>query len=48
MKLETKVGLFFTGAIALVAVMIFRTEKFEIGGKRNQSERFTIFDRWRV
>jgi len=44
MKLETKVGLFFTGAIALVAVMIFRTEKLKIGGKRNQSERFTIFD----
>jgi phospholipid/cholesterol/gamma-HCH transport system substrate-binding protein len=44
MKLETKVGLFFTGAIALLAVLIFRTEKLEIGGKRNQAERFTYFD----
>jgi phospholipid/cholesterol/gamma-HCH transport system substrate-binding protein len=44
MKLETKVGLFFTGAVALMAVLIFRTEKLEIGGKRNQSERFTYFD----
>jgi phospholipid/cholesterol/gamma-HCH transport system substrate-binding protein len=44
MKLETKVGLFFTGAIALVAVLIFRTEKLEFGGKRNQSEHFTYFD----
>jgi len=44
MKLETKVGLFFTGAIVLMAVLIFRTEKLELGGKRNQSERFTYFD----
>jgi len=44
MKLETKVGLFFTGAIVLVGVLIFRTEKLEFGGKRNQSERLTFFD----
>ncbi len=44
MKLETKVGLFFTGAIVLVGVLIFRTEKLEVGGKRNQTERFTYFD----
>ncbi|HEX7552964.1 MAG TPA: MlaD family protein, partial [Geothrix sp.] len=44
MRLETKVGLFFTGAIVLVAVLIFRTEKLELGGKRNQAERFTYFD----
>jgi len=44
MKLETKVGLFFTGAIVLLAVLIFRTEKLEFGGKRDQSERFTYFD----
>ena len=44
MKLETKVGLFFTGAIALMAVLIFRTEKLEFFGKRNQTERFTFFD----
>jgi phospholipid/cholesterol/gamma-HCH transport system substrate-binding protein len=44
MKLETKVGLFFTGAIILMGVLIFRAEKLEVGGKRNQSERFTIFD----
>jgi phospholipid/cholesterol/gamma-HCH transport system substrate-binding protein len=44
MKLETKVGLFFTGAIALVAVLIFRTEKLEFGSKRHQSELFTYFD----
>src|SRR5512133_190236 len=44
MKLETKVGFFFTGAVALMAVLILRTEKLEVGGKRNQSERFTYFD----
>jgi phospholipid/cholesterol/gamma-HCH transport system substrate-binding protein len=44
MKLETKVGLFFTGAVVLMAVLIFRTEKLEFGGKRNQSERYTFFD----
>ena len=44
MKLETKVGLFFTGAITLFAVLIFRAEKLEVGGKRNQSERFSYFD----
>ncbi len=44
MKLETKVGLFFTGAVVLLAVLIFRAEKLEVGGKRNQSERFTFFD----
>ena len=43
MKLETKVGLFFTGAVVLMAVLIFRTEKLELGGKRNQAERFTYF-----
>jgi len=44
MKLETKVGLFFTGAIILMGVLIFRTEKLELGGKRNQSKQFTYFD----
>ncbi len=44
MKLETKVGLFFTSSIVLMGVLIFRTEKLELGAKRNQSDRFTIFD----
>jgi phospholipid/cholesterol/gamma-HCH transport system substrate-binding protein len=44
MKLETKVGLFFTGAVVLLGVLIFRTEKLEFGGKRNQFERYTFFD----
>ena len=44
MKLETKVGLFFSGTIVLLGVLIFRAEKLEIGGKRNQLERFTYFD----
>ncbi|WP_257304001.1 MlaD family protein [Geothrix campi] len=44
MKPETKVGLFFTGAILLLAVLVFRSEKLEIGGKKNQSEKFTYFD----
>ena len=43
MRLETKVGLFFTGAIVLMGVLIFRTEKLEFGGRRNQVERFTYF-----
>ncbi|HEY3399290.1 MAG TPA: MlaD family protein [Geothrix sp.] len=44
MKPETKVGLFFIGTIILLAVLIFRTEKLEIGGKKNQSAQFTFFD----
>jgi phospholipid/cholesterol/gamma-HCH transport system substrate-binding protein len=44
MKLESKVGLFFTGTIVVMGVLIFRTEKLEFGGKRNQTDRFTIFD----
>src|SRR5512133_1022351 len=44
MKPDTKVGFFFTGAIFLLAVLVFRSEKLEIGGKKNQSERFTYFD----
>ena len=43
MKLESKVGLFFAGAVVLIAVLIFRTEKLQFGGKRNQSEQFTYF-----
>ena len=43
MKLETKVGLFFTGSIAILAVLIFRTEKLEFGGKGDQSHRHTYF-----
>jgi len=44
MKLETKVGLFFTSAVVLLGVLIFRTEKLELGGKRNQVEHYTLFD----
>jgi phospholipid/cholesterol/gamma-HCH transport system substrate-binding protein len=44
MKLETKVGLFFSAAIVVMGILILRTEKLEFGGKRNQSERFTFFD----
>ena len=44
MKLETKVGLFFVFGIVLLAVLIFRTEKLEFGGKRNQNGRYTYFD----
>ena len=44
MKLETKVGLFFTGTIAVLALLILRTEKLEVGGKRNQTEHYTYFD----
>ncbi|HJW73482.1 MAG TPA: MlaD family protein [Geothrix sp.] len=44
MKLETKVGLFFSAAIVVMGILILRTEKLEFGGKRNQSEQFTYFD----
>lgn len=44
MKLETRVGIFFTAAVTVVGFLIFRTEKLELGGKGDKSERFTIFD----
>ena len=43
MKIETRVGLFFTAGIAVIGFLIFRTEKLDFGGKSNQSERFTYF-----
>ncbi|MBK9796118.1 MAG: MCE family protein [Holophagaceae bacterium] len=44
MKLETRVGMFFTAGIAVIGFLIFRTEKLELGGRSNQAERFTFFD----
>lgn len=35
MKLETKVGAFFLGTIAVLGVLILRTEKVEVFGKKN-------------
>lgn len=35
MKLETKVGAFFLAAIAILGVLILRTEKLELFGKKN-------------
>ncbi|HEX9082491.1 MAG TPA: MlaD family protein [Holophagaceae bacterium] len=44
MKLETRVGIFFTAAIAVVGFLIFRTEKLQLGGQNNRVLRYTIFD----
>ena len=44
MKLETRVGIFFTAAIAVIALLIFRAEKLDIIGKSDQAERVTYFD----
>jgi len=44
MKLETRVGMFFTAGIAIIGFLIFRTEKLEFGGKASQTDRYTIFD----
>ena len=44
MKLETRIGIFFTAAVAVVGLLIFRTEKLELGGKKDSVTRFTYFD----
>ena len=44
MKLETRVGIFFTASIAVVGFLIFRTEKLGLGGNSSQTERLTFFD----
>ena len=41
MKLETKVGAFFLTTIAVLGVLILRTEKLDLFGKKN-SNRFTM------
>jgi phospholipid/cholesterol/gamma-HCH transport system substrate-binding protein len=40
MKLETKVGAFFVGAVAITGFLILRMEKLEIFGKSNQGNEF--------
>ncbi len=44
MKLETRVGIFFTTAVVVVGYLIFRTEKIQIGGRNNRAKCFTLFD----
>lgn len=43
MKLEAKVGAFFIGTIAVLGILILRTEKLELFGKRNGRELMTEF-----
>jgi phospholipid/cholesterol/gamma-HCH transport system substrate-binding protein len=43
MKLETKVGAFFVGTLAVLAFIVMRAEKLEIGGQKNGSEAITRF-----
>jgi phospholipid/cholesterol/gamma-HCH transport system substrate-binding protein len=44
MKLETRIGIFFTASVAVVALLIFRTEKLDLGGKKDSVTRLTYFD----
>ncbi|MEI6472176.1 MAG: MlaD family protein [Holophagaceae bacterium] len=44
MKLETRVGMFFTAGIAVIAFLIFRAEKLDFVGKSDHNERITYFD----
>jgi phospholipid/cholesterol/gamma-HCH transport system substrate-binding protein len=44
MKLETRVGMFFTAGIAVIGYLIFRTEKLEFVGKSDQAAVYTYFD----
>ena len=44
MKLETRVGMFFTAGIAVIAFLIFRAEKLDFVGKSDHNERVTYFD----
>ena len=44
MKLETRVGMFFTAGIAVIGFLIFRTEKLEFVGKSDQAAVYTYFD----
>lgn len=43
MKLETKVGAFFVGALVILAVLIFRTGKYELFGRNHQRTFVTTF-----
>jgi phospholipid/cholesterol/gamma-HCH transport system substrate-binding protein len=38
MKLETKVGAFFAGSIAVIGILIFSVEKIQLGGNGGQPE----------
>ncbi|HJV91311.1 MAG TPA: MlaD family protein [Holophagaceae bacterium] len=43
MKLETKVGAFFAGSIAVIGILIFSVEKIQLGGNGGQPEFETFF-----
>ncbi len=43
MKLETKVGAFFAGSIAVIGILIFSVEKIQLGGNGGQPEFETYF-----
>jgi phospholipid/cholesterol/gamma-HCH transport system substrate-binding protein len=43
MKLETKVGAFFIGTLAVLALLVMRAEKLQIGGKGNGAVALTRF-----
>lgn len=43
MKLETKVGAFFAGSIAVIGILIFSVEKIQLGGNSGQPEFETYF-----
>jgi phospholipid/cholesterol/gamma-HCH transport system substrate-binding protein len=43
MKLETKVGAFFIGSIAVVGFLAMQMEKLQLGGNHGAREGFTVF-----
>lgn len=43
MRIETKVGAFFIGALAILGILILRTEKLEIFGQPNEQLFKTVF-----
>jgi phospholipid/cholesterol/gamma-HCH transport system substrate-binding protein len=44
MKLETKVGAFFIGALAVLGILVFRMDKLEFGSRKDVKTYSTSFD----
>ena len=43
MKLETKVGAFFVGAVVIIGFLAMQMEKLQLGGNHGAREGFTVF-----
>ena len=44
MKLETRVGAFFIGAVVVIGFLAMQMEKLQLGGNGGAREGFTVFD----